>query len=87
MKLERVIEEYEKKDDKHIARYVISLEANEILNLLDDLVLNEDDFPDEIYDPYFLTESQVKALLPFLNQPLHIDFGKRIYELMCYEVK
>ncbi|TJY66425.1 hypothetical protein FAZ19_05745 [Sphingobacterium alkalisoli] len=67
--------------------YIISLDADGILNILDDLILNEDDFPDEIYDPYTLTESQVKKLIPFLDKPLSLDFENNLYELSCYEVK
>ncbi|TYR37428.1 hypothetical protein FXV77_05335 [Sphingobacterium phlebotomi] len=87
MKLERVIEVYRKKDECHINSYVINLDAEGILEVLDDLILNEDDWPEEIYDPYYLTESQVERLKPFLTEPLHTDFENNLYELMCYGVE
>ncbi|HMR19611.1 MAG TPA: hypothetical protein PKA53_09965 [Sphingobacterium sp.] len=86
MKLERVIEVYRKRDERNIGTYIINLDAEGILDTLQDLVLNDDDCPDEIYDPYTLTESQVKKLIPFLQTSLHIDFESNLYELMCYDV-
>lgn len=87
MKLERVIEVYRKTDERNIDTYVINLDAKGILDVLEDLVLNADDCPDEIYDPYTLTEDQIKRLRPFLEKPLIMDFENNLYELMCYEVK
>lgn len=63
MKLKRVIKVYQKKDENRIETYVIDLDAKGILNTLEDLILKEDDSPDEIYYPYYLTESQIKGLI------------------------
>ncbi|WP_164126227.1 hypothetical protein [Sphingobacterium luzhongxinii] len=87
MKLERAIDVFRIKDKSHIGSYVLDLDAQGILQVLDDLVLNEDDFADEIYDPYTLTENQVKKLSPFLKEHLVIDFTQNLYELMSYELK
>lgn len=86
MKLERVIEVYRKDDDSHIGTYIVDLDATGILNILVDLVLNDDDFPEEIYDPYYLTENQIKSLLPFMECHPEIDFERNLYELMCYGI-
>jgi ribosomal protein S15P/S13E len=87
MTLIRVIEEYRKNDDKHIGRYHLNINPETIIKVLDDLVLNKDDYENEIFDPYFLTESQIKKLLPFLEEKdgINLDYDKYIYELMCYE--
>lgn len=85
MKLERVIEVFRKQDGRHLGTYVLNIDAEGILRVLDDLILREDDSPDQIYLPYYLTESQFKRLKPFLNEPLHADFEANLYSLECYE--
>lgn len=85
MNLLRVIEEYRKCDNKHIGRYTLKIDAKTITHVLSDLVLNEDDYEDEIFDPYILSKYQVEKLYPFLEDNTNFDFGNNIYELMCYE--
>lgn len=87
MKLERVIEVFRKKDERHLGTYIININAEGILKVLDDLTLNQEDSPDQIYLPYYLTESQFNRLKPFLKEPLHADFENNLYTLECYEVK
>jgi len=52
---------------------------------LDDLVLYDDDYHDEIYDSYFLSEDQLKRISPFLTEEINADFNTYIYQLSCYE--
>lgn len=86
MKLIRVIEEYRKLDGKHIGRYYLNIDAKTITMVLEDLILNENDYEDEVFDPYMLTENQMKKIYPFLKEDkLVFDYKNNIYELMCYE--
>lgn len=85
MKLVRVIEEFNNSNDFLNREYILNLTAQEILDVLDDLVLHEDDYSDEIYDPYDLTPQQIEKLKPFLNDKLKEDFEKYSYQLGCYE--
>jgi hypothetical protein len=85
MKLLRVIEEFRNEDEKLQQEYILNITTEKILEILDDLILNEDDLPNEIYDPYDLTISQVEKLKPFLEESLKENFGLYSYQLSCYE--
>ncbi|MDV7697042.1 hypothetical protein N6B72_08920 [Chryseobacterium soli] len=85
MKLVRVIEEFSKKEEILHKEYKLDITSKQIITELDDLILNEEDYEDEIYDPYNLTEVQVQKLKPFLKEFLQEDFKKYTYELGCYE--
>jgi len=80
MKLLRVIEEYQIKDEKHIGRYELDIDTETMLKTLSDLVLNQDDNEDEIFDPYFLNENQIRKLYPFIKGEFNFDFENNIYE-------
>jgi hypothetical protein len=85
MKLVRVIEEFRKEDDCLVKEYLLNISSEKILATLDDLVLNDDDYTDEIYDCYFLSEDQLKKISPFLTEEINADFDTYIYQLSCYE--
>ncbi|WP_187478098.1 hypothetical protein [Amniculibacterium sp. G2-70] len=85
MTLVRVIEEFNNTDEKLNKEYILNIAAEKILEVLDDLVLNEDDYPNEIYDPYDLTISQIEKLKPFLNEKLEENLEIYSYQLSCYE--
>lgn len=84
-KLVRVIEEFNNDDEKLNKEYILNISAGKILEVLDDLVLNEDDHPYEMYDPYDLTISQVERLKPYLEKSLKENFKLYSYQLGCYE--
>ena len=64
----RVIEIYDKMSEKNISTIHLGISSHEILTLLVDLVLNFDDYPEELYDPYFLDERQVLILLDYIGK-------------------
>jgi type IV secretory pathway component VirB8 len=84
-KLVRVVEEFNNEDEKLHKEYILNISTEKILEVLDDLVLNEDDYPNEIYDPYDLTISQIKRLQPFIEEPINENFKLYSYQLGCYE--
>ncbi|MDR2235935.1 MAG: hypothetical protein LBE92_07415 [Chryseobacterium sp.] len=83
-KVRRVIEEYNKNDEYLHKDYTLNITIQEIVKVLDDLVLYENDYEDEIYDQYDLTEEQIQKLKPFLKNNLNEDFDKYSYQLACY---
>ncbi|WP_413533408.1 hypothetical protein [Empedobacter brevis] len=87
IKLIRYIEEFNNSDDRLHHEYELEISVEQILTELDDLILNKDDYPNEIYDPYLLTNLQVEKLKSFLKQKnsLKQDFHKYSYFLSCYE--
>lgn len=85
MKIVRVIEEFRKDDDYLVKEYILNIDPEKILATLDDLVLSDDDYPDEIYDNYFLSKSQLKKLVPFMTEEINPNMDKFIYQLSCYE--
>ncbi|WP_326981913.1 hypothetical protein VUJ46_16995 [Chryseobacterium sp. MYb264] len=85
MKLVRVIEEFSKKEEILHREYKLEITSTQLLTELDDLILNDEDYEDEIYDQYNLTEQQVQKLKPFLKEFLKENFEKYTYELGCYE--
>lgn len=85
MKLIRVIEEFKNSDDSLNKEYQLNISAEKIVEILDDLILNQDDYPDEIYDPYLLNKSQIEKLIPHLKEKLKYDISKYEYYLSCYE--
>jgi len=85
MKIVRFIEEFSKKEEILHKGYKLEITSKQLIAELDDLILNEEDYEDEIYDPYNLTEVQVQKLKPFLKEFLQEDFEKYTYELGCYE--
>lgn len=85
MVLVRAIEEFNNSDEKLNKEYILNITPEKILEVLDDLVLNEDDYPNEIYDTYDLTLPQIEKLKPFLNKKLKEDLQKYSYQLSCYE--
>ncbi|RNA61765.1 hypothetical protein D1631_07380 [Chryseobacterium nematophagum] len=84
MKLVRSIEEYRKSDKALNKGYILNITPKEILKILDDLKLYEDDYKDEIYDQYDLTEQQIQKLKPFLKENLNEDFNIYLYQLTCH---
>jgi len=85
MQLIRVIEEFRKEDECLVKKYIVNISVEKILETLDDLVLYDDDYHDEIYDSYFLSEDQPKRISPFLTEEINADFNTYIYQLSCYE--
>ena len=85
MKLVRVIEEFSNENEKLHKEYKLNISSEKILKILDDLILNENDFPNEIYDPYDITIEQIGRLKPFLEEPLTENFKLYSYQLSCYE--
>ena len=85
MTLIRVIEEFNKSDERLNNEYILHITPEKIVEILDDLVLNEDDCSSEIYDPYDLTYQQIEKLKPFLNTKPKQDLQKYSYQLSCYE--
>ena len=85
MKLVRVIEEFSNENEKLHKEYILNIRSEKILIILDDLILNENDYPNEIYDPYDITIDQIERLKPFLEEPLTEDFKLYSYQLSCYE--
>lgn len=85
MKRVRAIEEFSKKEEILHKEYKLDITSTQLLKELDDLILNEEDYEDEIYDQYNLTKLQVQKLKPFLKELLKEDFEKYTYELSCYE--
>lgn len=83
-KVRRVIEEYSKSDEYLHKDYTLNMTAEEIVKVLDDLVLNEDDYEYEIYDQYDLTKEQIQKLKPFLKNDLNENLDKYLYQLACY---
>ena len=77
---------YDKITEENILTVYLNITSLKILELLNDLVLNADDYPEEIYDPYILTKFQVVKLLYYADRTdLSVDTEKFIYELNCYE--
>lgn len=62
-KLVRVIEEFKNEDDKLHKEYILNISTKEILEVLDDLILNQDDYLYEIFDPYNLITLQFHKLI------------------------
>lgn len=85
MKLVRVIEEFSNENEKLHKEYILNISTEKLLKILDDLVLNEEDYPNEIYDPYDITIEQIERLKPFLEEPITEDFNLYSYQLSCYE--
>ncbi|WP_374464574.1 hypothetical protein [Chryseobacterium sp.] len=83
-KIRRVIEEYSILDEYIHKDYTLNITVEEILKVLDDLVLHEDDYENEIYDQYDLTKEQVFKLKPFVENDFNEDFDKYMYQLACY---
>lgn len=85
MTLIRVIEEFYNTDESLHREYILSMKARDILEVLEDLDLNEDDYPDEIYDSYNLTILQVQKLRPFLEIDFEPNETLYSYQLGCYQ--
>gem|GEM_PF-358756 len=85
MKLVRVIEEFSNENQTLHKEYILNINPEKILEVLDDFVLNEDDNPNEIYDPYNLTIEQIEKLKPFLNEELKENLEIYSYQLGCYK--
>ncbi|ASW74903.1 hypothetical protein IQ37_12605 [Chryseobacterium piperi] len=87
MGLARVIQEFSKEEEEEVLHkeYELEITSTQLLEELGNLILNEDDYKDEIYDQYSLTQLQVQKLKPFLKELLKEDFEKYTYELGCYE--
>ncbi len=83
--IKRVIEEFGIENETINREYNLNITPKKIMQVLDDLSLSEDDHEDEIYEPYSLSEVQIRKLKPFLTDPLHEDLDKFTYELGCYE--
>ncbi len=83
MKLLRVIEEFS--NETLHKEYMLNITPETILEVLEDLVLMGEDYEDEIYGQYNLTEAQVQKLKQYLIEPLNENFEKYTYELGCYE--
>lgn len=87
MLIERFIEVYKKSDEEHIASFRLNIDANKIIQVLDDLDVYPEDNKNEIYFCYFLTKEQVEKLSPYLEKQIDsIDTQNNIYELNCYDV-
>jgi hypothetical protein len=87
MKVNRVVEIYDKISEENVASVLLEMSSHDILNLLDDLMLNINDYPNELYDTYLLNKSQVLKLLNHMGRNnLMIDTSKFIYELNCYQI-
>lgn len=85
MKLIRVIEEFMKHDNSLHKEYELNISTDKLLEILDDLELNEGDYPDEVYDSYELTKNQIERLKPFFSEVLEEDMQIYLYQLSCYE--
>ena len=58
-KIIRLIEEYSNSDDSLNNEFELEITSEQILFYLNDFILNEDDYPTEIYDSYPLSVSQI----------------------------
>lgn len=85
MNLIRVIEEFRKSDTSLQKEYLLNIKTKDILKILNDLKLNEDDCPHEIYDSYELTKNQIRKLKPFIYENIEVDTQQYYYQLSCYE--
>ena len=86
MNLIRVIEEFNNSDEKLNEEYVLDITPEIMLEILIDLVLNEDDYPYEVYDTYPISQDDIQKLKPFLKKQLKEDFSKYSYYISCYEL-
>ncbi|MDM1072850.1 hypothetical protein HX001_10155 [Empedobacter brevis] len=85
MKIVRYIEEFNNSNDKLNNEYILDITPEKILEVLQDFKLNNDDYPNEIYDSYLLTILQLNRLKPFLKDKLEENILKYSYYLSAYE--
>lgn len=84
--LSRFIEEYDHSDDSLHNEFELEISTEQILTHLDNFILYDDDYPNEIYDSYRLTLQQIEKLKPFLKESTSLiaGFVKYSYFLTCY---
>ena len=71
--------------NKNLFTINLDLTAQEILPILTDLVFNENEYEDEVYDPYILSKTLIIQLLSCIGYDCEkVDTDRYVYELNSY---